>query len=1323
MNPNGFTTAKELGRHMQDLHLNSVNSDGSCTYIDVICLQETHLLNTNDVSKNHLGFYGWMHSTRATNDAFGGVSIGYGMGVPSPIDLMAPLWGEFLNFKSIDKLMDYKYPKLEKLKGRLQVAAFQLEDIDIIIANFYGYASSSETQRAELIDMASVVILDCVDCWSGVGFRTNRKISVMWVGDFNANLSSIICCNKGIQNHMLTGKCPRCDSVHKATTRCPTVAIDNLESNGFIHITQLVPGLKDKPYITNVQYSGAANEMKSGIDHVFYLKSLGNRHLHIPRLIFTNESIYGSDAKSYHHLLHISAQHVWNRCVKPNANGCKRAPFKRFPAWVFADLNLLKKIAKCATRYLIKMRKRGAKVHSLFDEFWGIIRDIISEFIKRKKVDLCEMEKQQSNQENLEFADDLTDEQILQDDWEKFNGQSTNSGRFINFDTSLPGCRPIINPQFKVITKPKNVIAETYNMFTRKFEKRLGTDPAQTAREVRRTMRYAPKRISYKQTMDLEKCITIASVIEAIDSMKKEAAPGVDGIPLDLFSAQETKHHLAEMIVLVCNDAMRNGKLPESMRNSVIRLLQKEGKDNADLTAGKRPITLMTLCIRIIAKCLSTAISPYMNLWVGDHQQAYIKGRRIDTNVALLSIILQQAQDNERIDLKRSMLLEVDFKSAFDSIDHAFIEKLLVKIGIGFKIRKIIMLIVGSMRAAVIVNGSLTPYFPIEWGVPQGCSLSGLLFILCLECLNNQILAKPQIYGKGLALECNAKHRVITAVYADDVNAFLSGVRYLRSWITLLQRFHIPSGLEVNWKKTRINLIGWWYKECSSQDRNRRAQLTHRVINRLRTDVIAEYPEVEISVRKDVTAVGVIMSIDHYLTSVSVPEYDLTTKSWQKVIENVTPVANAVAFKLQDEYITLKKFHVSRIMSLFTYTAMTCPINSKISSSLRAVIDRVLWGFGHPAKFLVPYRRYYADVKVIGSLPFLDPVLQVNAMNAQWVRLFVINSLPKNLSDFYYRILKSCIQFLTGRNGVTKSIGIGDTEEHVDLVNLFVSTYRKASSGRRNNLLLQKCKPNAKGEKWYKPFIQACITMASLSEVHIPKTFEDWKHSSTKKVYKFILLNQPKVSAIFSGPQRWLTGANYIDLKLSPDVVFEQLWKVAIGFRSSYPEIFHALYYVISHRFVVPRNNGCNEEKYDICKYCTRNDVSSSQRWDPVHALFDCPHRSKCIWTKSWSRHIRELSVKNVLLECQNIEVNADGVYVPTPMQILTLVTLSVLVEWVMLHRHEISTENSGPDNQEHRGRVRLLTNHSVDQFTNVCYRLIQSRAVSIDERVKAGIG
>ena len=73
---------------------------------------------------------------------------------------------------------------------------------------------------------------------------------------------------------------------------------------------------------------------------------------------------------------------------------------------------------------------------------------------------------------------------------------------------------------------------------------------------------------------------------------------------------------------------------------------------------------------------------------------------------------------NER--QKASLILLIDFKKAFDSIDHSFITTILIELGFGGDVVKWIGLFFDSREAYILLGGHLTKKILLEQGVPQG---------------------------------------------------------------------------------------------------------------------------------------------------------------------------------------------------------------------------------------------------------------------------------------------------------------------------------------------------------------------------------------------------------------------------------------------------------------------------------------------------------------------------------------------------------------------------------------------------------------------------
>ena len=130
------------------------------------------------------------------------------------------------------------------------MVVFQLEEMDCVVCNFYGYTSKVPTQkRYNLINLATRLIDDCVVKWS-MGMGPGRKISVVWGGDFNtlSNSMAPIASSSDAINPMLgfgpsraKKNCPGCNVDHLDTYsryECPPRAMDILEKQ-FTHVNTI----------------------------------------------------------------------------------------------------------------------------------------------------------------------------------------------------------------------------------------------------------------------------------------------------------------------------------------------------------------------------------------------------------------------------------------------------------------------------------------------------------------------------------------------------------------------------------------------------------------------------------------------------------------------------------------------------------------------------------------------------------------------------------------------------------------------------------------------------------------------------------------------------------------------------------------------------------------------------------------------------------------------------------------------------------------------------------------------------------------------------
>ena len=289
--------------------------------------------------------------------------------------------------------------------------------------------------------------------------------------------------------------------------------------------------------------------------------------------------------------------------------------------------------------------------------------------------------------------------------------------------------------------------------------------------------------------------ITTEDLAKTLSSCK-DSAPGPDGIPYSVWRA--TWRISGPIITNAWNHSMVTGKLPPSHRVSFLKLIPKIGKDPSKLT-NWRPITLSNCDHKIITKTFSNRLCEKVADHISTNQAAYLKGRMIQDNIRALIASVQVAASEDNID---ALLISLDAKKAFDSVEHDYIKKCLAKFGLQSFV-KIFRILYNELRSDIVINSNVVEGFKIKRGVKQGDALSCILFIMCMEPLIRNIEKNPNItHVNSELLEAEIPK---VAAYADDVSCLtLNNPNCVQEIFWEYSRLTRLSGLELNADKTEI---------------------------------------------------------------------------------------------------------------------------------------------------------------------------------------------------------------------------------------------------------------------------------------------------------------------------------------------------------------------------------------------------------------------------------------------------------------------------------------------------------------------------------------
>ena len=313
--------------------------------------------------------------------------------------------------------------------------------------------------------------------------------------------------------------------------------------------------------------------------------------------------------------------------------------------------------------------------------------------------------------------------------------------------------------------------------------------------------KYCPK-LNEDQRNLLESNLNLEELQRALLTCH-ESSPGPDGIPYLIY--KKYWKIMGPIILESWRYSVENGTMPPSHLESMITLLPKEGKDTSDIK-NWRPITLSNCDSKIITKALALRMSKVLENIIDPAQTAYVPGRSISDNLRSNYFYKSHCEKNN-LD---AVLVSLDAKKAFDSVDHGYIRDTLKAYGFGPVFVRTFETLYNKISARILINGFASEAIRIERGVKQGDALSCAIFIICIDPLlrnlnENKNIKEIRIKNK------NGKDENITfksAAYADDISVICRNDKTsIQKIFSEYERLTRKSGLELNADKTEILIL------------------------------------------------------------------------------------------------------------------------------------------------------------------------------------------------------------------------------------------------------------------------------------------------------------------------------------------------------------------------------------------------------------------------------------------------------------------------------------------------------------------------------------
>ena len=204
--------------------------------------------------------------------------------------------------------------------------------------------------------------------------------------------------------------------------------------------------------------------------------------------------------------------------------------------------------------------------------------------------------------------------------------------------------------------------------------------------------------------LTLEECRT------ALKSMSNGKSPGEDGFTVEFYRC--FFELLGQDLLNSFNAAYEDCELSVSQRRGIITLIPKENSDIRELS-NWRPITLLNVDYKILSKAIASRIQKVLPRLINCNQTGFMKGRYIGQNIRLINDIMEQTKLQDIPDI----LLLLDFRKAFDTVEWDFIQQTLNLFNFGTFLKQWVKTLYTNTESSVLHNGYTTDYFKLSRGV------------------------------------------------------------------------------------------------------------------------------------------------------------------------------------------------------------------------------------------------------------------------------------------------------------------------------------------------------------------------------------------------------------------------------------------------------------------------------------------------------------------------------------------------------------------------------------------------------------------------------
>lgn len=282
-------------------------------------------------------------------------------------------------------------------------------------------------------------------------------------------------------------------------------------------------------------------------------------------------------------------------------------------------------------------------------------------------------------------------------------------------------------------------------------------------------------------------------ICSAIDNMSSNAV-GSDGI--SIWMIKLLKPVIISALLNIFNTSIERSEYPSPWKSALVIPINK--KPTPEVYKDYRAINLLCVVGKIFDKLIFKQMNNYVssNNLLTNFQSGYRKFFNTQTALIKVTDDIRSAMDRREL----TVLVLIDFKRAFDSVFHDVLLKVLSGCNFSEETCKWLKSFLYDRRQCVkTFSGNTSSWANVVKGVPQGSTLSALLFSLFINSIGNVITkAKYMLFADDL--------QIYFSCPVDQINR---GIETLNEELGQIFKWCSDHCLDLNIEKCKYMILGY----------------------------------------------------------------------------------------------------------------------------------------------------------------------------------------------------------------------------------------------------------------------------------------------------------------------------------------------------------------------------------------------------------------------------------------------------------------------------------------------------------------------------------